>query len=159
MCLIWLLALIKHLHSSGVWFGGIQERTPKTCCLRKIRPCAQMILTILDSIINTIEGNYLRIQCACESSFWKYVNSGKVVKFLLCWELMWGRWLQLVVATSMQLCMNTKNVYFGKRGMFSWCSCRNGLCGCNNHSIGHLDTLKIFKGFFAYMWLEFYGTM
>ena len=37
-----------------------------------------------------------------------------VVMFLLCWELMWGCWLQSMVVTPMQTCMNINDAYFGK---------------------------------------------
>jgi hypothetical protein len=49
--------LIGHLYSNGMWFGVTPRTTTgKTYVRKEIGLCAQNTITILDAIVNAIEG-------------------------------------------------------------------------------------------------------
>ena len=54
----------------------------------------------------------------------KTLSKWEMVMFLLCWELMWGCDSNECLPLQCKLCMNIKNIYFGKSGFFLGCSCK-----------------------------------
>ena len=78
--------------------------------------CIQKTINIMPTWISTHRHtNYV---------IWRWLEcGGKCVKvgsghvFLLCWEFMWGCWLQPMFPTLMQLCMNRNDVHFDKGGI------------------------------------------
>ena len=60
---------MEHLHLSGGWLGAeLRTNTRRTCDLKEIGLQAQNVLTILNSIVNTIGGTYV-------TSLWLTVRS------------------------------------------------------------------------------------